>query len=48
MQFLLIAIAFLALMTAYVTSDFSVQNVWRQLALGEAAHLQDRGRVGEP
>jgi cytochrome c-type biogenesis protein CcmF len=28
MQFLLIAIAFAALMTAYVTSDFSLQNVW--------------------
>src|SRR6476620_6860599 len=28
MQFLLIAIAFSALMTAYVTSDFSLQNVW--------------------
>ena len=29
MQFLLIAIAFVALMTAYVTSDFSVENVWQ-------------------
>ena len=29
MQLLLIAIAFMALMTAYVTSDFSVENVWR-------------------
>ena len=29
MQFLLIALAFTALMTAYVTSDFSVENVWR-------------------
>lgn len=28
-EFLLIAIAFVALMTAYVTSDFSVENVWR-------------------
>jgi cytochrome c-type biogenesis protein CcmF len=28
MQFLLIAIAFAALMTAYVTSDFSLQTVW--------------------
>ena len=28
MQFLLIAIAFAALMTAYVTSDFSLENVW--------------------
>jgi cytochrome c-type biogenesis protein CcmF len=28
-EFLLIAIAFAALMTAYVTSDFSVENVWR-------------------
>jgi cytochrome c-type biogenesis protein CcmF len=28
MQFLLIAIAFSALMTAYVTSDFSLQTVW--------------------
>src|SRR6478736_5530271 len=28
MQFVLIAIAFSALMTAYVTSDFSLQNVW--------------------
>src|SRR6478752_149870 len=27
-QFLLIAISFSALMTAYVTSDFSLQNVW--------------------
>jgi cytochrome c-type biogenesis protein CcmF len=27
-QFLLIAISFAALMTAYVTSDFSLQNVW--------------------
>ena len=29
MQFLLIAISFIALTTAYVTSDFSVENVWR-------------------
>ena len=29
MQFILVAIAFIALMTAYVTSDFSVENVWR-------------------
>jgi len=29
LQFILIAIAFIALMTAYVTSDFSVENVWR-------------------
>jgi len=29
MQFVLVAIAFIALMTAYVTSDFSVENVWR-------------------
>ena len=29
LQFVLIAIAFMALMTAYVTSDFSVENVWR-------------------
>ncbi len=29
LQFLLIAIAFIALTTAYVTSDFSVQNVWQ-------------------
>ncbi len=29
MQFVLVAIAFVALMTAYVTSDFSVENVWR-------------------
>src|SRR5215470_1357002 len=28
LQFLLIAISFAALMTAYVTSDFSLQNVW--------------------
>ena len=28
-EFLLVAIAFIALMTAYVTSDFSVENVWR-------------------
>ncbi|MEZ5829502.1 MAG: cytochrome c biogenesis protein CcsA, partial [Hyphomicrobiales bacterium] len=28
-EFLLIAIAFFALMTAYVTSDFSVANVWQ-------------------
>lgn len=28
MQFLLIAVAFSALMTAYVTSDFSLENVW--------------------
>src|SRR6476469_4276052 len=28
MQFLLIAISFSALMTAYVTSDFSLENVW--------------------
>ncbi len=30
--FVLIAIAFLALMTAYVTSDFSLENVWRNSA----------------
>jgi len=29
MQFVLVAIAFIALTTAYVTSDFSVENVWR-------------------
>jgi cytochrome c-type biogenesis protein CcmF len=29
MQFLLVAIAFIALMTGYVTSDFSIENVWR-------------------
>ena len=29
LEFILIAIAFIALMTAYVTSDFSVENVWR-------------------
>jgi len=29
MQFILIAIAFIALTTAYVTSDFSIENVWR-------------------
>src|SRR5215813_9167477 len=28
LQFLLIAISFAALMTAYVTSDFSLENVW--------------------
>jgi cytochrome c-type biogenesis protein CcmF len=29
LEFILVAIAFMALMTAYVTSDFSVENVWR-------------------
>ena len=29
MQFVLVAIAFVALTTAYVTSDFSVENVWQ-------------------
>ena len=29
LEFILIAIAFIALITAYVTSDFSVENVWR-------------------
>jgi cytochrome c-type biogenesis protein CcmF len=29
MQFILIAIAFIALTNAYVTSDFSIENVWR-------------------
>ena len=28
-EFLLVAIAFIALTTAYVTSDFSVESVWR-------------------
>src|SRR6187551_368661 len=32
LQFLLIAIAFIALMTAHITSDFSVENVWRNSA----------------
>ena len=32
MQFLLIALAFGALMTAYVTSDFSLANVWQNSA----------------
>src|SRR4029453_425377 len=32
LQFLLIAIAFIALMIAHVTSDFSVENVWRNSA----------------
>src|SRR6202162_1635165 len=32
LEFILIAIAFIALMTAYVTSDFSVENVWRNSA----------------
>ncbi len=47
LQFLLIAIAFIALTTAYVTSDFSVQNVWQHSALREAADLQNLGRVGK-
>jgi cytochrome c-type biogenesis protein CcmF len=29
LQFILVGIAFIALTTAYVTSDFSVENVWR-------------------
>src|SRR5262245_38920264 len=29
LQFVLVAIAFIALTVAYVTSDFSVENVWR-------------------
>jgi cytochrome c-type biogenesis protein CcmF len=32
LQLILVAIAFIALMTAYVTSDFSVENVWRNSA----------------
>ncbi len=32
LEFILIAIAFFALMTAYVTSDFSVLNVWQNSA----------------
>jgi cytochrome c-type biogenesis protein CcmF len=35
LQFLLIAIAFAALMTAYITSDFSVENVWRNSAVAK-------------
>ena len=35
MQLLLIAISFSALMTAYVTSDFSVENVWRNSAVAK-------------
>jgi cytochrome c-type biogenesis protein CcmF len=32
LQLILVAIAFIALMTAYVNSDFSVENVWRNSA----------------
>ena len=35
LQFLLIAIAFIALMTAHITSDFSVENVWRNSAVAK-------------
>jgi len=35
LQFVLVAIAFVALMTAYVTSDFSVENVWRNSAVAK-------------
>jgi len=35
LQFLLIAIAFIALMTAHITSDFSVENVWRTSAVAK-------------
>src|SRR5262249_48037937 len=35
LQVVLVAIAFVALMTAYVTSDFSVENVWRNSAVAK-------------
>ena len=35
LQFLLIAIAFIALMSAHITSDFSVENVWRNSAVAK-------------
>ena len=35
-------------MWAYVTSDFSVAQRLRELALGQAADLQDHRRLGEP
>ena len=48
MQFLLVALAFRGLMTAYVTSDFSLVNVVQNSPFGEAADLQDHRRLGKP
>ena len=47
-QFALTAAAFLALMWAFVTSDFSVQAGGDQLAFGQADALQDQRHLGEP
>jgi cytochrome c-type biogenesis protein CcmF len=46
LQFLLIAIAFIALMTAYVTSDFSVENVWRNSAAAKPLRYKISGVWG--
>jgi len=47
-QALLVILAFGALTQAYVTSDFSGANCRGQLALGQAAALQNKRRVGQP
>ena len=46
-QFVFVSVAFGALIHAFATSDFSVVNVAVQLALDQAADLQDRRRVGQ-
>ncbi len=48
LQFILVGLAFVALTTAYVTSDFSVHECVAEFALGQADALQDLRRVGEP
>ena len=47
-QLVLLLIAFLALMHAYVTSRFLRRERRRELAFDEAAALPDLGRVGKP
>ena len=46
MQFWLTLFAFLTLVNAFVTSDFSVRAGGGELALDEAAHLQDQRAPG--
>ena len=47
MVFLLILLSFMALTTAYVTSDFSVQNVWQNSHSDMPLIFRISGNLGE-
>src|SRR3990172_10517749 len=47
MQFLLIALAFSALMTAYITSDFSLATVWQNSAAAKPMLYKISGGWGD-